>query len=460
MATLVRDKQIKTDSFVFGSATQASVVTIKGGGTNAGTFTIEGDIICRNLDVNGTTNTINILTIDTNATITDNLTVNGNTTLGNAASDSTIVNGSLKCQLAGGQTWWDASATPVQKASIAGDTGNFSTAGTLTVGGVSTLGGTVTITGDVLPSATNTYNLGSSTKKWKAVFSEITADTLNIPGTTANTFTLDTDNTGGDVALQFGTTLAEQLKWNATAGRFEFTDDLLVPLTLEVTGATDLNSTVAIAGDVTLDKATAQSITSSQALTIATSAGTLTLNPTTTVEVSKNMNANAGVDITGADLTVGGTKFTAAVATGNIATEGTLTVAGQATFSGTVVKLQAAADFEMYDASATPVLKFAIDGATGNLSLAGTVDGVEISTASNYIFNEVSSTTPNGTVTVFAVANTYLAGKIMVFLNGIKCKKNDTGVNGYTETGSGTTITFAEAPLTGDSVEFTYVKTV
>ena len=41
----------------------------------------------------------------------------------------------------------------------------------------------------------------------------------------ANTFILDADNTGGDVTLQFGNTLAEYLQWNSSELRFDLSDD-------------------------------------------------------------------------------------------------------------------------------------------------------------------------------------------------------------------------------------------
>lgn len=47
-------------------------------------------------------------------------------------------------------------------------------------------------------------------------------------GTNYNTFTLDSDNSGGNVILRFGNTLAEQLLFDAGSGTFAFTDDLLV----------------------------------------------------------------------------------------------------------------------------------------------------------------------------------------------------------------------------------------
>jgi len=45
-------------------------------------------------------------------------------------------------------------------------------------------------------------------------------------GTDFETFTLDQDDTGGDVALQFGTTLNETLAWNSTNLEFELSNKL------------------------------------------------------------------------------------------------------------------------------------------------------------------------------------------------------------------------------------------
>lgn len=47
-------------------------------------------------------------------------------------------------------------------------------------------------------------------------------------GTTSNTFTLDSDNTGGNVTLQFGAALAETIFWNAALNRFQISNDLYV----------------------------------------------------------------------------------------------------------------------------------------------------------------------------------------------------------------------------------------
>lgn len=54
--------------------------------------------------------------------------------------------------------------------------------------------------------------------------------------TEANTFTLDRNNTGGDVTLQFGKTLNESLKWNDAQDYFEFSDAVVVGGNFNVNG--------------------------------------------------------------------------------------------------------------------------------------------------------------------------------------------------------------------------------
>jgi len=51
-----------------------------------------------------------------------------------------------------------------------------------------------------------------------AVWNKIIDDTSNIGGTDANNFVLDQDGTGGDVTLQFGTTLTRLFGWDSSEG--------------------------------------------------------------------------------------------------------------------------------------------------------------------------------------------------------------------------------------------------
>jgi hypothetical protein len=82
-----------------------------------------------------------------------------------------------------------------------------------------------------------------------------------IAGTTSNTFTLDSDDTGGNVSLQFGTTLAETLTWDSTNTRFNLSDDLnltggLMTSANSLFGATGAGATmVDINGDMALRRA-------------------------------------------------------------------------------------------------------------------------------------------------------------------------------------------------------------
>jgi len=57
-------------------------------------------------------------------------------------------------------------------------------------------------------------------------------------GTDDETFTIDQDNTGGNVTLQFGTTLAEFLTWDDTNSRFSLSDDIAVGGNIQQDGNT------------------------------------------------------------------------------------------------------------------------------------------------------------------------------------------------------------------------------
>lgn len=49
----------------------------------------------------------------------------------------------------------------------------------------------------------------------------------------SNTYILDADDTGGDITLQFGATLAETIKWNSINVSFEFSDNLDISISGE-----------------------------------------------------------------------------------------------------------------------------------------------------------------------------------------------------------------------------------
>ena len=139
------------------------------------------------------------------ATVSTNLTVSGNTTLGNAASDTVTVTADVASNLipsadstyslGDSSNYWshgyiDAITT----------TGNVSVGGNLTVTGTTTFnGGTLTlgdaaddnvvfgadVNSNIIPNTDNTYDLGSSTQEWKDLYVDGVAylDEINFNGT-------------------------------------------------------------------------------------------------------------------------------------------------------------------------------------------------------------------------------------------------------------------------------------
>lgn len=74
--------------------------------------------------------------------------------------------------------------------------------------------------------------------------------------------------------------------------------------------------------------------------------------------------------------------------------------------------------------------------------------------SSNFVENEVPSGSINGSNADFTIANTPVAGSERVYLNGMRC----FGGSGNDYTISGTTITMATAPLSGERLIVDYRK--
>lgn len=123
----------------------------------------------------------------------------------------------------------------------------------------------------MLNDFSNTYGIGSDVVG-SLDFENNLVDPASISGTTSNTFTIDADNTGGDISLVFGTTNNEFLKWDDTNSRFTLSDSLLIDSDLlmddnDITGIGDLIFTDCSVGTIggiicanLLDKTAAESI--------------------------------------------------------------------------------------------------------------------------------------------------------------------------------------------------------
>ena len=245
---------------------------------------------------------IDTLAVHESATITSNFSVNGNTTLGNAASD------------------------------------------------------TVTFTADVassiLPSADDTYDLGSSASQWRNLYIDGTANIDSLVADTAdiNGGTLDGVTIGGGTAAAADFTTMDA-SGNATVGG-----------TLGVTGATTLSSTLTVTGATAL---------------------------------------NGG-------LTLDTNKFTVADTTGNTAIAGTLDVTGATALASTldVTGATTVADFTATGTTLLPATSFGDANITnvGNIALDSiTADGSSITITGNttfadgaYDFDIASHDTSNG----------------------------------------------------------------
>ena len=182
----------------------------------------------RNLYIDGTAQ-VDTLQVDESATITADLTVNGNTTLGNAATDTVTITADVASNLIPSvdDTHDLGSATDEWRNIYIDGTAQVDTlqvdesatiTADLTVNGNTTLGNaatdTVTITARVasnfVPSADATYDLGTSANQWQDLFitgtaniDSLVADTAAISAGTAtlSAATVIT-STGGVVTLQ------------------------------------------------------------------------------------------------------------------------------------------------------------------------------------------------------------------------------------------------------------------
>lgn len=93
---------------------------------------------------------------------------------------------------------------------------------------------------------TNSFSSGTLTFDAGTTL-DLDAATVFLDEISSNNLILDSDNTGGDVTLQFGGNLAETLVWNATTTAFDLSDDLNITGGLSVSSSVDFNQQQAIA---------------------------------------------------------------------------------------------------------------------------------------------------------------------------------------------------------------------
>jgi hypothetical protein len=111
---------------------------------------------------------------------------------------------------------------------------------------------------------------------------------------------------------------------------------------------------------------------------------------------------------------------------------------------------------QVYVANSSGVLApVTLSGDVSSVTAAGEVTlATSVLKAANYITREAPSGSVNGTNAVYTLAATPVSGSESVFLNGI-LQEPGAG-NDYTI--SGGTITFADAPVSGDRIRVSYIK--
>jgi len=201
----------------------------------------------KNLYIDGTA-TIDDLTVDASAVIGTTLTVGGassfqgDVTLGNATADTLIVNALVNSSFVPeADSTWNLGSTSLYWANAYVDavttTGDVAIGGNLTVTGNATISGnltfgdadtdSITLTADVAshitPDADDTYDLGSSTKEWRNLYIDGTANIDSLVADTAdiNAGTIDNTVIGGTTAAAgtFTTFTSTGIDDNATATR-------------------------------------------------------------------------------------------------------------------------------------------------------------------------------------------------------------------------------------------------
>ncbi len=281
-------------------------------------------------------------------TVAKGLTVDGNTTLGDDRTDAVTVSGGLS-QTGTQQVSFSGNVDATNGLDVTGglivdtltvnglDVTGTLTVDTLTVSGATTLSGNLdmngndildgtddnitiledlVVTGKVNPSANNTYTLGTDANRWSELF---------VNGGSVHIGDANGDANDDEMVLGYNGTTTGTIGVNGTTSMNITTTDV------NFTGNTDIDGALAVDGNTTLgDDNRADAVTVN---------GGLSQTGGQQVRFSGNVDATNGLDVTNADLTVGGTDGTHFIVddvTGNTDIDGTLTVDGDARFNGNV----------------------------------------------------------------------------------------------------------------------------
>ena len=329
--------------------------------------------------------------ITDNAEVDGNLQVDGNTTLGDAAGDTLTVNATST--FTAPITSTDITADAV-RIGVAASNEIDTTAGNLVL---DSAGGTVNITDDATVSGTLVVSNQATINDTLIV--DATNENFIIRSSLVDRFTVDTDNGNTFIA---GTTQIEGLL--TVNDDIDHNGNQDTSGTLTVAGRTELNGIVDVDADFavrsgTTDKFTVASATGNFA-TVGNGSITGTLAVTNTAafaekvtlsvnETADRLTANAALMVTnggiavyedsyfGEDVFIGPDQnetITLFGATGNITADGTITSATMVATTANIATVNTTSNVNVGGSILVNTNKFIVAGATGNTTIAGTLD--------------------------------------------------------------------------------------
>ena len=332
----------------------------------------------KDLYLDGTA-TIDVLQVDTNATITANLTVNGNTTLGNAASD------------------------------------------------------TVTVTADVasplLPSADDTYDLGAVGSEWRnlyidgtATIDALVADTADIDGGSIDGVTI------GGASAAAGTFTSLNASGTSTLATVDINGGAIDGTIIgansaaAITGTTITGTSLVgpVTGDITGNADTATALETARTIGGVSFDGTANINlPGVNTAGNQATSGNAAT-ATALETarTIGGVSFdgTANISLPGVNTAGNQDTSGNAA-SATVLETARSIAGQSFDGSANITIAATdLSDTDQSLATSDNVQFAQVTTTGNAIIG--GNLTVNGTTTTVNSSNMTVADQLIEVAHG------------------------------------------
>ena len=436
----------------------AGNLTLKSGTTTAATFTGANTDFAGTLDVTGAT------------TLDSTLLVKGNTTLGDAVTDTVtytaraashfLPTADATYDLGSSSLEWnnlwldgtanvdtlqvDESATITSNLSVGGNvntTGNNTIAGNLVVNGNTTLGNaatdTVSFTADVssniIPSADSSYALGDSSNYWSNAYIDAITTTGNVTVGSALSVGTTLDMTSGQINNLASPTLSSDA---ATKG---YVDTSIASVIDSAPGALDtLNELAAALGD---DANFSTTVTNSLATKLNLSGGTMSGN----IAMGGNTVTGLATPTASSDAVTKGYMDTIFGDTASAAASAAAAEAAYDSFDDRYLGAKASSPSVDNDGNALITGALYFDTTASLMKVYDGSSWVDAGSAVNGTA-ERNVYTATGGQTIFSAI--YDVGFVDVYLNGVKLIAGTD----FTAT-NGTSITLATGATAGDSVD-------